>query len=185
MSEQNIKDIIKQEYVKCASDPVHFFRKYCYITHPLKGRILFHLYPFQEKVLYQFQKNNYNIDDMYTISAYKSYDISSQFVGYVYSCDISNVELLSSLTSILYKNIHKDLLTINEYFKDDKLTSSSNSNASSNTSFSSSDEESPKNIIINNSTVLNNKIINPIQKLRIKKNIIKIFVGLFIIFICN
>jgi hypothetical protein len=54
-------------------------------------------------------------------------------------------------SSVLYKNIHKDLLTINEYFKDE-LTSSSNSNASSNYSFSSSDEEQPKNILINNST---------------------------------
>jgi len=53
-------------------------------------------------------------------------------------------------SSILYKNIHKDLLTINEYFKDE-LTSS-NSNASSNNSFSSSDEEQPKNIIIKSST---------------------------------
>jgi len=66
----------------------------------------------------------------------------------------SEYSKLMEQSSILYKNIHKDLLTINEYFKDDKLTSSSNSNASSNTSFSSSDEEkeSPKNIIINNST---------------------------------
>jgi hypothetical protein len=31
------------------------------IQHPTRGRIQFHLYPFQEKVLYQFQKNNYNI----------------------------------------------------------------------------------------------------------------------------
>ncbi len=37
----NIKDIIKQEYIKCAMDPIHFFRKYCYITHPVKGRVLF------------------------------------------------------------------------------------------------------------------------------------------------
>ncbi len=51
MSQANIKEIIKQEYIKCATDPVHFFRKYCYITHPVKGRVLFHLYPFQEEVL--------------------------------------------------------------------------------------------------------------------------------------
>ena len=58
---ENIKDIIKQEYVKCMTDPAHFMKKYCMIQHPTRGRIQFHLYPFQEKVLYQFQKNNYNI----------------------------------------------------------------------------------------------------------------------------
>jgi hypothetical protein len=64
MSEQpapNIKDIIKQEYMKCMMDPVHFMRKYCYIQHPKKGRILFHLYPFQESVLNEVRNNNYNI----------------------------------------------------------------------------------------------------------------------------
>lgn len=62
----------------------------------------------------------------------------------------SEYSKLMEQSSVLYKNIHKDLLTINEYFKDE-LTSS-NSNASSNNSFSSSDEEQPKNILINNST---------------------------------
>jgi hypothetical protein len=62
MSEQqNIKDIIKQEYVKCATDPAHFMKKYCMIQHPTRGRIQFNLYPFQEKVLHQFQKHNYDI----------------------------------------------------------------------------------------------------------------------------
>jgi hypothetical protein len=61
MSEQNIKDIIRQEYIKCMTDPAHFMKKYCMIQHPTRGRIQFNLYPFQDKVLHQFQKNNYNI----------------------------------------------------------------------------------------------------------------------------
>ena len=63
MSEQpvNIKTLIKEEYINCARDPVYFMRKYVYIQNPTKGRILFHLYPFQEKVLNQFNKNQYNI----------------------------------------------------------------------------------------------------------------------------
>ena len=62
MSEQaNIKEIIKAEYIKCATDPIHFFRKYCYITHPIKGRVLFHLYPFQEEVLNDFRNHRFNI----------------------------------------------------------------------------------------------------------------------------
>ena len=36
-------------------------KKYCYISHPQRGRIMFHLYPFQEKVLGLFQKNPYSI----------------------------------------------------------------------------------------------------------------------------
>lgn len=62
MSEQqNIKSIITQEYIKCAQDPIHFFRKYCYIQHPIKGRILFHLYPFQENVLSDFREHRFNV----------------------------------------------------------------------------------------------------------------------------
>ncbi len=77
MSDQNIKDIIKQEYIKCASDPVHFFRKYCFITHPIKGRILFHLYPFQEDVLKSFRANDYNI-----INKSRQLGISTLCAGY-------------------------------------------------------------------------------------------------------
>jgi len=62
MSEQqNIKDIIKQEYIKCATDPVYFMKKYYWIQHPQRGRIQFNLYPFQEGVLHQFKKNKYSI----------------------------------------------------------------------------------------------------------------------------
>lgn len=62
MSEQqNIKDIIKQEFIKCAQDPVYFMKKYYWIQHPQRGRIQFNLYPFQGAVLNQFQKNRYSI----------------------------------------------------------------------------------------------------------------------------
>ena len=62
MSEQqNIKEIIKQEFIKCAQDPVYFMKKYYWIQHPQRGRIQFNLYPFQEGVLNQFQKNRYSI----------------------------------------------------------------------------------------------------------------------------
>jgi hypothetical protein len=60
-NQEQIKDIIKQEYIKCATDPVHFFKKYCYINHPIKGRVLFHLYPFQEKTLTAFRNHRFTI----------------------------------------------------------------------------------------------------------------------------
>jgi hypothetical protein len=59
--QQNIKEIIKQEFIKCAQDPVYFMKKYYWIQHPQRGRIQFNLYPFQEGVLHQFKKNKYNI----------------------------------------------------------------------------------------------------------------------------
>jgi phage terminase large subunit-like protein len=57
----NIRDAIKFEYAKCAKDPVYFMRKYCMIQHPLKGRILFNLYKFQEDTLRELQQYDYNI----------------------------------------------------------------------------------------------------------------------------
>ena len=78
MTEQNqIKEIIKQEYIKCATDPIHFFKKYCYISHPQKGRILFHLYPFQEDVLCEFRNNRFLI-----INKSRQLGISTLVAGY-------------------------------------------------------------------------------------------------------
>ena len=61
MSQPNIKQIIKQEYLKCAKDPVYFMKKYCMIQHPTRGRIQFNLFTFQEKVLNLLNKNERNI----------------------------------------------------------------------------------------------------------------------------
>lgn len=58
---QSLKDIIREEYKKCAQDPVHFMRKYCQIQHPQKGKIPFHLYPFQEDALRDLRDHDYNI----------------------------------------------------------------------------------------------------------------------------
>ena len=61
MSQADIKQIVAQEYIKCAKDPAYFMRKYCFIQHPTRGRILFNLYPFQEGVLHLFRDNQYII----------------------------------------------------------------------------------------------------------------------------
>jgi hypothetical protein len=61
MSQQDIKHIIRQEYIKCAQDPAHFMKKYCNIQHPQRGRVLFNLYPFQEKTLHLLRDNPYSI----------------------------------------------------------------------------------------------------------------------------
>lgn len=51
----NYKQLIAQEYIKCARDPGYFMKRYVYIQHPVRGRILFNLYPFQEDVLHLFR----------------------------------------------------------------------------------------------------------------------------------
>ena len=61
MQKKTLKQIIKDEYIKCANDPIHFMRKYCVIQHPTKGKIYFNLYPFQEKSLEELKDNRYNI----------------------------------------------------------------------------------------------------------------------------
>ncbi len=57
----DLKKVIRSEYIKCAKDPTHFMRKYCYIQHPQRGRIQFNLFPFQDKVLTLWRDNPYSI----------------------------------------------------------------------------------------------------------------------------
>jgi|TARA_R110000782_G_scaffold984_1_gene3525 hypothetical protein len=61
MAEKDIKHLIRQEYLKCAKDPSHFMKKYCFIQHPQRGRIQFGLYPFQDKVLNVWKENPYSM----------------------------------------------------------------------------------------------------------------------------
>lgn len=55
------REIIREEYARCALDPVYFLRKYCYIQHPTRGKVLFNLYPFQEDILRAYMNHKYNI----------------------------------------------------------------------------------------------------------------------------
>ena len=57
----DLKQAIKQNYVKCAKDPSYFINQYCTIQHPQRGKIKFKLYPFQYEVLEEYQNNDYNI----------------------------------------------------------------------------------------------------------------------------
>lgn len=63
MSEQqkSIKEIIKEEYKKCATDPAYFMKKYCVIQHPQKGKIPFQLFPYQEDAIDKFNQFDRNI----------------------------------------------------------------------------------------------------------------------------
>jgi hypothetical protein len=57
----DFKELIRKEYQKCASNPIYFMKKYCYIQHPIRGRLLFGLYPYQEDALNTFQQEKYTI----------------------------------------------------------------------------------------------------------------------------
>ena len=58
---KDIKTLIREEWVKCAKDPVYFFRKYCYIQHPHRGKILFNLYEFQEELMNSVNNHRFNV----------------------------------------------------------------------------------------------------------------------------
>lgn len=58
---KTVKELIQDEYIRCVSDPVHFMSKYCYVQHPIRGKIPFILYPFQKDALYKLRDNDYNI----------------------------------------------------------------------------------------------------------------------------
>ena len=61
MATNDLKEIIKQEYKKCALDPKYFLSKYSYIQHPIRGKVLFELYDYQSNVINEFEDNDYNI----------------------------------------------------------------------------------------------------------------------------
>lgn len=58
---KNLKELVKLEYAKCSKDYVYAIRKYFKVEHPIKGKINFNLYPFQEGTLKQFLTHKYNI----------------------------------------------------------------------------------------------------------------------------
>lgn len=54
-------DEIRDEIRKCAEDPIYFIKKYIYIIHPIKGRIPFNLFRFQERLLREVMANRFSI----------------------------------------------------------------------------------------------------------------------------
>lgn len=54
----DIRSLIKEEYKKCAVDPAYFMKRYCYIQHPKRGRLLFDLYQYQTDSLAVLKDND-------------------------------------------------------------------------------------------------------------------------------
>ena len=102
---KDLKQIIQEEYVKCAKDPVHFMRKYCKIQHPTRGKITFDLYPFQEKTLLQFKDHDYNI-----ILKSRQLGISTLTAGYTIWGMIFNADF-NALVIAIKQDTAKNLVT--------------------------------------------------------------------------
>src|SRR5574343_1393250 len=58
--ELDLRKFIREEYKKCAQDPIYFMRKYVKIQNPNEGgTVPFDLYPFQEETLQRFHKDRF------------------------------------------------------------------------------------------------------------------------------
>lgn len=113
MAKKSLKQIIAEEYKKCASDPVYFMRKYCKIQHPTRGKIAFDLFPFQEKTLTQIEKERFNI-----ILKSRQTGISTLTAGYslwnmLFKEDFS--VLVIATKQEVAKNIVTKVRVMNEY----------------------------------------------------------------------
>lgn len=57
----DIRERIKEEFVKIKNDFIYGIKKYCKVEHPIRGKILFNLFPFQEETLKQFFLHRFTI----------------------------------------------------------------------------------------------------------------------------
>ena len=72
------KQEILKEIIKCGKDPIYFLKNYARISHPLKGHILFNLFPYQETLLQDFNDHRFNV-----INKGRQIGISTLTAGYV------------------------------------------------------------------------------------------------------
>ena len=56
-----LKDVIKKQYLMCARRSRILYEKVLYGSHPMKGKVPFHLYEYQEKSLQTFEDHRFNI----------------------------------------------------------------------------------------------------------------------------
>jgi len=61
LNQKSLKDIISEEFSRCAKDSAYFMKKYCIIQHPQRGKIPFKLWDFQEKTLNEIMHSQYTI----------------------------------------------------------------------------------------------------------------------------
>ena len=49
------------EFTICIDDPIHFVKHYCYIQHPIKAKVSFDLFEYQEKLINTYNDYRYAI----------------------------------------------------------------------------------------------------------------------------
>ena len=108
-----LKDIIKLEYQKCSTDPIYFMKKYCMIQHPVRGKIPFQLYPYQETTLTDFASFRYNI-----VLKSRQTGISTLVAGYalwkmLFNSDF-NVMIIATKQEVA-KNLVTKVRVMNQY----------------------------------------------------------------------
>ena len=111
-SEKDIKSIIREQYKKCVNDPNYFMRQYCYIQHPIEGKIKFNLFDFQEDTLTQLRDNRYNV-----ILKSRQLGISTLCAGYALWSMLFNEDfnvLVIATTQDVAKNLVSKVQTMNE-----------------------------------------------------------------------
>ena len=52
---------LKEEIKRCREDSAYFIKNYVYITHPMRGRVKFDLYRFQERIVNEFGNHRFNL----------------------------------------------------------------------------------------------------------------------------
>jgi hypothetical protein len=78
VAEQITREYVLSEYIKCRKDPLYFISTYGYITHPVKGKIIFNPYEFQKDLLDMFINNRFSC-----ILKGRQMGISTIVVGYI------------------------------------------------------------------------------------------------------
>lgn len=102
---KTLKDIIKEEYKKCATSATYFMRKFGIIQHPTRGKMLFDLYDFQEDALSELQTNRYSI-----ILKSRQMGISTLTAAYVLWCMLFH-EDFNVLVIATTQEVAKNLVT--------------------------------------------------------------------------
>jgi hypothetical protein len=113
MAQANLKQVIQQQYMKCAADPVFFMKQYCYIQHPKRGKIKFNLFPFQEDSLTELRDNRYNI-----ILKSRQLGISTLTAGFALWSMLFNDDfnvLVIATTQDVAKNLVSKVQIMNEH----------------------------------------------------------------------
>ena len=59
---EKFTDTQVRELALCAQDPVYFIDNYCWVQHPTKGKMKFHLFDYQRELIRCYHENRYSIN---------------------------------------------------------------------------------------------------------------------------